>query len=82
VVLPGALLLVLLDITLLVVLTAAGVGAHLVLHRPWEIEAVGPNERLTWHVSAGSAAVGPSEPSPNGSPEATSPDRFARFPTR
>ncbi len=44
------LLLVLLDITLLVVLTAAGVAAHLVLHRPWEIEAVGPNERLTWHV--------------------------------
>jgi hypothetical protein len=44
------LLLVLLDVTVLVVLTAAGVAARVVLHRPWEIEAVGPNERLTWQV--------------------------------
>jgi hypothetical protein len=44
------LLLVLLDLTLLVVLTAVGVVAHLVLHRPWEIEAVSPNQRLTWQV--------------------------------
>ena len=40
----------LLDLTILVVLTVLGVAARIVLHRPWEIEAVGPDRRLTWQV--------------------------------
>jgi hypothetical protein len=44
------LLLALFDHTVLVLLTMLGVAARLVLHRPWEIEAVGPDRRLTWQV--------------------------------
>jgi hypothetical protein len=44
------LLLVLLDAAVLLVLAAAGVIAKVVLRRPWEVEAVGPADRLTWRV--------------------------------
>ena len=45
------LLLIEFDVLALVLLCLLGTGARVVLHRPWEIEAVGPDEtRLAWRV--------------------------------
>ena len=46
------LVLAIIDLTLLVLLTAAGIAARTLLRRPWEIEALAPDgRRLTWRVA-------------------------------
>jgi hypothetical protein len=44
-------LLLLIDVAVLVLLLLAGVFAHVVLRRPWEVEASCRDRRLTWLVA-------------------------------
>jgi hypothetical protein len=43
-------LLALLDIAVLVALIVAGIVSRVLMHRPWEIEAVSADDRLGWRV--------------------------------
>jgi hypothetical protein len=43
-------LLALLDAVILIALAGAAIVGHVVLHRPWEIEASGPEQTQTWRV--------------------------------